>query len=329
MNVLVVGANGQLGAACCRQLVARGHEVRGSVRVLERGRVLGLTGVELVEADLAADPDLDHLLNGAEAVVLTANAVVPRRGDDPSRFASGARRLVEGAAQRGVRRVVLPSVPVTGLDSSVPLASERRRLEELVLRTVPESAIVRFPPFIECWLALVGSSIPLRGEPNATIGRPSPFLRSFRSATGALVERRGLMLVPGPAANRHAFIAIADAAGACAEAVSRPDMAGAVREVGGPAILSWRDVADIFSRLLGRHVRVLSTPGAVYAAAAFMLGPVATVPSRTMALNRFMASSETAWQPPGGDLVDPSEMTTVEQFLERKLALPAKLPQVA
>ena len=40
--------------------------------------------------------------------------------------------------------------------------------------------------------------LPLRGEPNATIGRPSPFLRQFRRATGSLVEQRGLMLVPGP-----------------------------------------------------------------------------------------------------------------------------------
>lgn len=327
--MLVVGANGQLGAACCRQLVDRGHDVRGSVRVLERGRRLGLTGVRLVEADLAADPDLDELIDGAEALVLTANAVVPRRGDDPGRFASGARRLIAGAAERGVRRVVLPSVPITGLDSRVPLASERRRLEELVLAAVPDSVIVRFPPFIECWLALVGSSIPLRGEPNATIGRPSPFLRSFRSATGTLVERRGVMLVPGPAAHRHAFISIADAADACAEAISPAEPGGAVREVGGPEILSWRDVAAIFSRLLGRRVRVLPTPGGVYATAAFVLGPLATVPSRTMALNRFMAGSETVWQPPGGGLVDPRGMTTVEQLLVRKLALPAQLPEVA
>jgi hypothetical protein len=267
-------------------------------------------------------------VGAAEAVIPTANAVVPRHGGDPNQFHSGVRRLVEGLAERGVRRIVLPSVPVTGLDSSVPLASERRRLEEFILRAVPDSAILRFPPFMEVWLALVGSSIALRGEPNATIGRPSPFLRSFRSATGTLVERRGVMLVPGPAAHRHTFISVADAARACAEAVSRPELAGAVREVGGPEVLSWRDVAEIFSRLLGRRVRVVSTPGSVYADAAFLLGPVATVPSRTMALNRFIASSETAW-PAGGGLVEKSDMTTVEQFLKEKLALPATLPEVA
>jgi uncharacterized protein YbjT (DUF2867 family) len=137
------------------------------------------------------------------------------------------------------------------------------------------------------------------------------------------------MLVPGPPGRRHAFISVVDAAAACAEAVSRPDLAGEVREVAGPEVLSWRDVADIYSRLLGRRVRILWTPAAVYAAAAAVLGPFAAVPSRTMALNRFMAGSETAWQPPGGGLVDPAQMTRVEDLLADKLSLPAGLPHVA
>jgi NADH dehydrogenase len=295
------------------------------VRVLDRGLRLDLRGVDLVVADLAGALDVPALVDGAETIVLTANAVAPRKGDDAAAFAAGARALIEGSVACGVRRVVLPSVPVTGLDSSVPLAAERRRLEELVGRAVPASVILRLPPFMEVWLALVGSSIPLRGELAATIARPSPFLRSFRSGTATLVERRGVMLVPGPAQNRHAFISVADAAAACAEAVSRPDLAGQVREVAGPEVLSWRDVADIYSRLLGRRVRILSTPAAVYAAAAYVLGPFAAVPSRTMALNRFMAGSETAWQPPGGGLVDAARMTTVEEFLTAKLALPDRL----
>ena len=29
---------------------------------------------------------------------------------------------------------------------------------------MPDSVVLRFPPFMEVWLALVGSSLPLRGE---------------------------------------------------------------------------------------------------------------------------------------------------------------------
>jgi uncharacterized protein YbjT (DUF2867 family) len=329
VNVLVVGANGQLGAACCRALVAEGHEVRGSVRALGRATGLGLDGVGLVEADLAADPHLDALLAGVQAVVLTANAVAPRAGDDPTAFEAGVERLVAAAGRLGVERIVLPSFPVTPVDAGVPLAAERRGLERMVLAAVPGSVILRLPPFMEAWLALVGSEIPLRGEPNATIGRPSPFLGRFRRLTGSLVEERGLMLVPGPTTRRQAFIAIRDAAAACAAAVTRTDLAGRTIDVAGPEVLSWQEVAGIYSRVLGRRVRAISTPTGVFAVASALLGPVAAVPSRTMALNRFVGSSESAWDEAGGGLVDPAAMTTVEQFLTEKRDLPAALPTVA
>jgi uncharacterized protein YbjT (DUF2867 family) len=328
LNVVVVGANGQLGSACCRALAARGHAVRGSVRARSRADGLDLGEAAVVEADLTVRASLEALLADAEAVVLTANSVVPRSGDDPRALAESLLGLVRVAGSHGIRRVVLPSLPVSSVDAHVPLAAERRQLEDEVLRAVPDSVVLRFPPFMECWLALAGSSIPLRGEPNATIGRPSPFLRVFRKGTGTLAERRGLLLVPGPTSNRQAFIAVADAATACAEAVVRADLAGQTLDVGGPEVLTWDDVADIFGRLLGRRVRALSAPVPVFAAASALLGPVAEVPSRTMALNRFLGSSEAPW-PPGGGLVDPAAMTTVESLLTAKLALPEALPTVA
>lgn len=328
MNVLVVGANGQLGAACCRALAAEGHVVRGSVRSRSRAAGLDLGGAELVELDLTGGASLDPLLDGVEAIVLTANSAVPRAGDDPARLDDALIRLVDVAGVHGVHRVVLPSLPVSTVDAQVPLVAERRRLEAEVRDAVPGSVVLRFPPFMECWLALAGSSLPLRGEPNATVGRPSPFLRRFRKGTGAIVEKRGLMLVPGPTSHRQAFIAVADAAAACAAAVSRPELAGRTLDVGGPEVLSWDEVAAIFSRLLGRKVRAVSAPVGVFTVASALLRPVADVPSRTMALNRHLGTSEAPW-PAGGGLVDPAGMTTVEALLDAKLALPEALPTVA
>lgn len=326
MHVLVVGANGQLGAACCRGLLAGGYEVRGTVRSLKRGS--GLEGVDLRVADLAGELDVDDLLAGVEVVLITANTAAPRAGDDGTRFAEGEHRLIEAAGKLGVRRIVLPSVAMTSVDAHVPLAAERRQMEEHVRASVPASVILRFPPFMEVWLALVGSSVPLRGEPHATIGRPSPFLRRFRSVTGSTVEKRGLMLVPGPTTHRHAFIAVADAAAACVAAVERDDLAGRTIDVAGPEALTWVQVARIFSEVLGRRVRAVSTPATVFAVMAALLRPVATIPSQTMAPNRYMGASETAWTDPGGGLVDPSTMTKVEDFLRLKVSLPAVLPAV-
>lgn len=324
MNVLVVGANGQLGSACCRALAARGHTVRGSVRSLERA--VDVTGVELRVADLARAPDLDDLLSGIDVVVHTANTAIPRAGDDVGRFTEGEHRLIDAAARQGVHRIVLPSIPETDVDADVPIVAERRQLEQHVLESVPGSVVLRLPPFMEVWMALVGSEVPLRGEPHATIGRPSPFLRSFRRLTGTLVERRGLMLVPGPTRHRQAFIAVSDVAAACVTAVERDDVAGQVLDVAGPEVLTWDDVARTYADVLGRPVRAVSAPAAVFAVLSVLLRRVADVPSRTMALNRFVGTSESDWPRAGGGLVEAEEMTTVEMFLRGKAALPARPP---
>ena len=328
MVVLVVGANGQLGAQCTQELMARGHAVRGSVRVLERGEALARAGVELVRADLG-DPDgLSAALAGVDSVIVTANPAVPRAGEDPEAVHAGMSRLVDDAATAGVRRLVLVSLPSTPLDDQIPFVRHRRLLEERVAAAGYEHVVVRFPPFMECWLALVGSAIPLRGEPFATVGRPSPFLRAFRRLTGSVIEDRGIMLVPGRASNRNSFIAEDDVARACVAAVERPDAANRTYEVGGPEVLTWADVAATYERVLHRKVRIVSTPAGAYAAAASLLAPVAKVPAATMALNRLIAATE-APSPPGGGLLDPAGMLTVRAFLDAKAALPEALPTVA
>lgn len=328
MSVLVVGGNGQLGAACCAELADRGIPVRATVRDRRRASDLPST-VEVVELELTDGPKpRGEALTGVDVVILSANSAVPRRGDRPGATEEAALALVDEATAAGVRRIVLPSIPVTAVDDDVPMARARRTVERRLAAAPLESWVLRFPPFMESWLALVGSSIPLRGEPHATIGRPSPFLRRFRSLTGSLVEDRGRMLVPGPATSRHAFIAVADAARACVEATQQAGGKTTELEVAGPEILTWNVVAARFASVLDRPVKISTTPAAVYGAAATVLRPFGGAPWRTMALNRFVASHETAWSPPGGGLVDPTSMTTVEEFLRGKVALDPALPRV-
>jgi uncharacterized protein YbjT (DUF2867 family) len=330
VTVLVVGGNGQLGAACCEELVARDVPVRASVRDPARGESLRTHGVEVVILDLTSGrTEARRAVSGADVMILSANAVTPRAGDRPAQVDRGAALLVEEAVAAGVRRIVLPSVPVTAVDGAVPFVASRRRLETQVAADVPESRIVRMPPFMECWLALVGSSLPLRGEPFATIGRPSPFLRRFRGLTSSVVEDRGVMLVPGPPQARHAFLSVRDAARMCVEAACRPGTGTDTVEAAGPEVLSWRQVADIFEKVLDRRVRIVSTPATVYAVMGRALGLVSDVPARTMALNRYLAVGESAWTNAGGGLVDPASMTTVEAFLRGKASLPPELPEVA
>ena len=319
--ILVVGATGQVGSLVVRRLRADGEPVRAMIRDPGSAADLAATGAQLAVADLARPETLDAALDGVTAVVATANATVPVHPGDSAAVDTGYAELVRRAERSGVSRFVLASVPVTDLDDLVPVARTKRRTEQLLAESGMSWMSLRMPPFTEVWLALVGSELPLRGEERTTLGRAYPTLRRFRRVTGRTVERRGLMVVPGPRAARQAFLSVHDAAAALAAAVRRETGSGAV-ELGGPEALSWTEVAGIYERVLGRRVRVVSQPAAGFAVLSRVLAPVAPSLAGIMALDWLIATSETDW-----DTADAARrlglgpLRTVEEILREKAAL--------
>jgi uncharacterized protein YbjT (DUF2867 family) len=97
---------------------------------------------------------------------------------------------------------------------------------------------------MEVWLALPGSSIPTRGEENATLDRCYRFLQSFRHKTERLTEDHGKMLISGSPMLRSAFIAIHDVATLMIAAGDSDDARDRILDVGGPEVLTWQEVAE-------------------------------------------------------------------------------------
>jgi uncharacterized protein YbjT (DUF2867 family) len=321
--ILVVGATGQVGSLVVRRLRAEGRPVRALVRDPATAADLADTGAELAVADLGRADSLDPALDGVTAVVATANAMAPvRRWDSAAVVDSGYAELVRRAERAGVQRFVLASVPETPLDEQVPVARTKRRTERLLRESSMSWLSLRMPPFTEVWLALVGSELPLRGEKRTTLARAYPTLRRFRRLTGATIDRRGLMLVPGPASARQAFLSVHDAAAGLVAAV-RPETGEGPLDLGGPEALSWTDVAHIYERVLGRRVRVVSQPAAAYAVLSKALSPVAPSLAGVLALNRLLATSESDWDTTDAVQrlgLDP--LGRVEEILREKAALP-------
>lgn len=165
--------------------------------------------------------------------------------------------------------------------------------------------------------------IPLRGEQRATLARAYPTLRRFRRVTGRTVERNGLMLVPGRRSSRQAFLSMDDAARALVAGVSPETGEGPV-ELGGPAALSWTDVAAVYAQVLGRRVRVVGQPAGAFAVGQRLLAPVAPPLAGVMALSRLIATSETDWDTANAARrLGLGPLRTVEEILREKAALPA------
>ena len=289
--VLVVGASGQLGTRIVQQLSAAGRPVRAMVRPTSLASHLQLPHVEIVTADLMQADSLDAACRGAGAVIATANAVAPTHG---SSFGAvddrGYAALIDACGRHRSGRFVLVSVPVTPHDAAVPLFRTKRLIEQRLAGSGLEHAVLRAGPFMDDWFAFMGSALPARGDAAPLVARRWPFLQRFVGASGQLIDRHGMALVPGNADTRHAFIAIDDVAAALISATDHPALAHATCDLAGPQMLSWRDVAALFSEVLGRPVRVVGVPGAVFRGQQLLMRPFSEAASNIMGLN-WLASS--------------------------------------
>ena len=109
MRVLVTGATGFTGSHLACALVAGLYYFRALVRYPARARDLGASGVELTIGDLRDPAPLAAAMAGIEVVYHIA-AIYRSAGVSADTYravnATAVRRLIEAAAQAGVRRVV-------------------------------------------------------------------------------------------------------------------------------------------------------------------------------------------------------------------------------
>lgn len=105
MKVLVTGANGFLGHAVVRRLLAEGWEVRALVRP---GRTMAIEKVEVVEGDLCDAASLGAATQGVDAVVHAAARVSTTGKWEEFAEANirGTRRVIENARASGAKRIV-------------------------------------------------------------------------------------------------------------------------------------------------------------------------------------------------------------------------------
>jgi dihydroflavonol-4-reductase len=127
MRALVTGANGHVGNNLCRALLARGYEVRASVRsVTETLRAAGRNGLgalcralDLVELDVRDAARFSEVLSGVDVLFHVAAVYSMYTGhcakDEEMVQVSlqGVENALRGAARQSVRKVVLTSSIVT------------------------------------------------------------------------------------------------------------------------------------------------------------------------------------------------------------------------
>ncbi|SDF01851.1 complex I NDUFA9 subunit family protein [Halorientalis regularis] len=222
MNVLVVGGSGFIGTNLSRELHDRGHDVT----VLSRdpsGDGLP-TGVDTVSGDVTAYDSIEGAFEGMDAVVylVALSPLFKPKGGNEKHFevhTEGARHVVQAAEEHGVDRLV--HVSALGADPDGPTAyiQAKGQAEDIVTASELDWVIFR---------------------PSVVFGEGGEFVSFTKKLTPP-----GLAPLPGGGKKTNFQpVWVGDLVPMLAVAVE-DDHVGETYEIGGPEVLSLREIAKM------------------------------------------------------------------------------------
>jgi uncharacterized protein YbjT (DUF2867 family) len=233
MNVLVTGVTGYLGSRLVPRLLVDGH----SVRVLTRDRTklarhAWHDRVEVVEGDASSYDVLTRALDGIDVAYYLLHSMDGRRG-----FVERDRELAttfgQAAHAAGTTQIVFMSGLHPDGELSPHLASR-----------------------VEVGEILMGSGVPTAVLQAAVIlGSGSASFEMLRHLT----RRLPVMLTPKWLDNRIQPVAVRDVLHYLAAAVDLPVGTNRTFDVGGPDVLTYREMIQRFARVTGLRKRLIVT----------------------------------------------------------------------
>lgn len=234
----LTGGTGFIGKRIAEQLIQDGWQVRALVRSEWPGPVP--TGLTIVKGSLGDQPRLEHLVEGASAVVHCAGAVRARSPQEFLRInADGAGQLAKAAAASQTQPLFLH---ISSLAARVPeishYAASKREGEQKVAANIGNLR----------WFALRPPAVYGPGD-QAT-------LSIFRHIN------RGIAPVLGAADARVSLIFVDDLAAAVAAALANPPATGSIFEISDGAVggYSWKRIGAAAAHSLGSSIFYLRVP---------------------------------------------------------------------
>jgi uncharacterized protein YbjT (DUF2867 family) len=229
-RILVTGATGFIGKRLVQALVAEGYPVRCLVR--RKGGVAA--GAEVAHGDLLAPETLPPALEGVGTAYYLVHSM-GARGEFAEKDRTAAANFVRAADAAGTRRIIyLGGLGEAGQGLSHHLAS---RLEVGRILSGAKGAVTFFRAAI-----IIGAG-----------GASFEMIR-------ALVDRLPVMVTPRWVETRCQPIAVGDVIGYLAGAAAEERTAGATFDIGGPEILTYREMIRRFAVMRGRPIFPIIIP---------------------------------------------------------------------
>ncbi len=319
-TVLVVGASGQLGIKIIQHLDEQNVQTKAFVRPTSRFDTHIFSNVNRVSGDLSDITSLRTACKNVKSVIATASSIVPSKHDQ---FAIKDiwhyQNLIAACKENQVEHLVYISAFPSPHDDQVPEFNIKREIEQLIINSGIPYTIFRGAAFMDIYFAVMGSNTVLRGVSQPTLLRGHWLASLYTKLTSGLIEKHGIAILPGNGNAQHAFISIQDVARFMVGALSVPSAKNRTIDLGGPEAISWRVVAEEYSKLLKKKVRIIPTPLWVYRALKSILSHVSPAGSNIMALLALLGAYD--FKP---DMTALSEefgihMQNTQAFLKEKL----------
>ena len=252
--VAVVGGSGFVGRNTVRALAQRGFRVRAVVRRPDLAghlQPMGSVGqIHAVQGNVRYPDSITRALEGADGVVNLVG-ILAKSGAQTFEaiHTAGARTVAQAARAAGARRLVHVSALGCSPTSAGQYGRTKAAGEAAVVEAFPEAVILR---------------------PSLIFGPEDSLFNRF----AAMARMSPVLPLIGGGRTRFQPIYVGDVATAIAAACEGRATAGAIYELGGPEVLSFRALLDRVQLHAGRNRRYLPLPFWLAKLAAALTAPL-------------------------------------------------------
>jgi NADH dehydrogenase len=257
-------------------------------------------GVDTVMGDVTAYDSIEGAFEGRDAVVflVALSPLFKPKGGNDRHFevhTEGARNVVQAAEEHGVEHIVHMSALGADADGPTAYLQSKGQAENVVTGSALGSVVFR---------------------PSVVFGEGGEFVSFTKKLKGMFAPGLPLYPLPGGGTEtRFQPIWVGDLVPMLADAVEDDEHAGETYEIGGPEVLTLREITEMVYDAEGKSIKIVGLPMGLAGVGLKTMGAVPGFPMGGDQYRSLRIDNTTTHNDTDAFGVEPSELTTLASYL--------------